>query len=98
MKDSIYIAGKVTGLPFDEVLNKFESAEQILLSQGWKTVLNPIKIVNNPTEEWHSAMEKCLEALKNAQAIYMLPCSVDSPGAKIELEFAIKYNLDIYCE
>ena len=98
MKQSIYVAGKVTGLEYQEVEEKFQAAETMLLEQGWQTVINPIKLINNPTEEWHSAMEKCLNALKDCQAIYMLPCSVDSPGAVIELQFALDNNLDVYYE
>ncbi|MBA4133370.1 MAG: hypothetical protein C0525_01470 [Flavobacterium sp.] len=98
MKQSIYIAGKVTGLDFEEVTAKFQEAETMLLEQNWKTIVNPIKLINNPAEEWHTAMEKCLAALTNCEAIYMLPCSVDSPGAKLELQFAMDNNIDIYYE
>lgn len=93
---SIYIAGKVTGLPYDEVLAKFNLAETIL-AKNWQ-VVNPIKVVNNPQEEWHAAMEKCLAALDQCEAIYMLPCSVDSPGAKIELQYALENKKLIYYE
>lgn len=98
MNQSIYIAGKVTGLDFQEVAQKFAAAENMLIEQGWQKVINPITLVNNPNENWHVAMEKCISALKEAQAIYMLPCSVDSPGAKIELDFAMNNNIDIYYE
>lgn len=93
---SIYIAGKVTGLPYDEVLAKFQLAET-LLAKKWQ-VVNPLKVVDNPQEEWHAAMEKCLAALDQCDAIYMLPCSVDSPGAKIELQYALENNKMVYYE
>jgi hypothetical protein len=98
MKKTIYIAGKVTGLEFEEVTQKFAAAENMLIEQGWQKVVNPITLINNPSEEWHSAMEKCLFALKDCQAIYMLPCSVDSPGAKLELQYALDNKLDVYYE
>jgi hypothetical protein len=98
MKTSIYVAGKVTGLKYQEVEEKFQAAETMLSNQGWKIVVNPVKLINNPMEEWHAAMEKCLEALTNCEAIYMLACSVDSPGAMLELQHAIDNNIDIYYE
>jgi len=98
MKTSIYIAGKVTGLEPQEVSRKFQLAEDMLKKQDWPIVVNPIKLINNPNEEWHCAMEKCLEALKDCQAIYMLPCSVHSPGAQLELQYAMDNNLLIYYE
>ncbi len=92
---TIYIAGKVTGLPVKEVKAKFQKAEDILKSRGWKTI-NPTKLVKNNKEDWQVAMEICLNSLKQCEAIFMLPCSVDSPGAQLELQTAIELNLDIY--
>lgn len=96
MKNTIYIAGKVTGLDYKEVVIKFDTAKKELLAQGWKTVINPLEVIANPNEEWHSAMKICIVALHKCEAIFMLPCSVDSPGAQIELQYAIEHNLDIY--
>ncbi|MGV9003979.1 DUF4406 domain-containing protein [Flavobacterium sp.] len=97
MKGTIYIAGKVTGVPHQERTEKFKHAEDALIKQGWRTI-NPLRLVKNPNEEWHTAMEICIAHLSLADAIYMLPCSVDSPGAKLELQTAIELNKDIYYE
>lgn len=95
MKKTIYIAGKVTGLEPIECAAKFEAMEQEILAKGYN-VINPIKLVDNIHENWDSAMAICLKALAAVQGIFMMPCSVDSKGAQIELDFAIKFNLDIY--
>ncbi len=97
MKKTIYIAGKVTGVPQVDREDKFQRAEDILTAYGWETV-NPTKLVTNPYEDWATAMEICLSSLKKCSAIYMLPCSVDSPGAQLELQKAIEWNLDIYSD
>jgi len=91
----IYIAGKVTGLPEKEVKEKFATAQKAIEAQGFE-VINPIEVVNNPNEDWHIAMEKCLVALAQCDAIYMLPCYKDSPGADIEHKKAHALGLDVY--
>lgn len=96
-KGTIYIAGKVTGVPVAERKEKFAAAEKMLQEQGWRTV-NPLKLVKNPNEEWQAAMDICLANLKLVDAIYMLPCSVHSAGAQLELQLAMDMNKDIYYE
>ncbi|WP_264521182.1 DUF4406 domain-containing protein [Flavobacterium sp. N1994] len=93
----IYIAGKVTGLDPKECAAKFEKMELQLQAKGWE-VVNPVKLINNPGERWASAMRTCLLELTFCDAIFMLPCSTDSRGAKIELQHAIECNIDIYTE
>ena len=58
MKKSIYIAGKVTGLDYQEVVLKFHTAKKVLLSEGWEKVVNPIELITDQNEEWHIAMCK----------------------------------------
>ncbi|WP_264520366.1 DUF4406 domain-containing protein [Flavobacterium sp. N1994] len=94
---TIYIAGKVTGEDPEECAAKFEAAEVQIRAKGFE-VINPIKLVNNIYESWDAAMVTCLNALGTAQGIFMLPCSVNSKGAQIELEAAFALNLDIYSD
>lgn len=90
----VYIAGKITGLPWPEVVLKFASAEKMLRAKG-HDVVNPITLVGNPDASWSEAMRICLEELPKCDRIFMLADSVDSRGAKIELQLAITYNLEI---
>jgi hypothetical protein len=94
---TIYIAGKVTGVPVAIRTAKFEAAETMLQNRGFKT-LNPIKLVKDPNTPWQEAMDICIQAVKACDSIYMLPCSTDSPGAKLELQIAMEMNKDIYYE
>lgn len=90
---TVYIAGKVTGLKYEEVCVKFAAAQERLENRGFK-VVNPMEIV--PREAtWSEAMRICLAALPECQMIYMLRCSVNSRGAKIELQRAIDLRLDL---
>lgn len=97
MKKTIYIAGKVTGVPVDERTAKFQAAETMLQKRGFKTV-NPIKLVEDPNTDWQTAMDICFLGLAKCDAIYMLPCSVDSEGAKLELDYALAKGIDVYYE
>lgn len=94
---TIYIAGKVTGVSVAERTAKFKAAETMLQKRGWLTI-NPLKLVKNPNQDWQTAMDICLANLRTADAIYMLPCSVYSAGAQLELQTAIELNKDIYYE
>lgn len=97
MKQTIYIAGKVTGEPQEPTARKFKKAQQHFEAKGYD-VVNPIELINNPQEDWHVAMNKCLEALEFCDAIYMLPCYTNSRGATIEHKTAQKMGIAIYYE
>lgn len=97
MKQTIYIAGKVTGLPAEPTAAKFWEMQQQIEAKGHIAV-NPITLVNNPDASWDDAMRICLEALSQCDGVIFLPCAVDSPGAQVELETAISLNLDLYAD
>jgi hypothetical protein len=90
-KPIIYVAGKVTGLPADEVAAKFKVAQTELEALGWK-VLNPVEFIT-PDEEWEIAMRMASSMLNMADSIYLLPCWEDSEGAKWEFNQAVKFGL-----
>lgn len=97
LKKTIYIAGKVTDVPVDIRTAKFQCAEHMLQARGFITV-NPLKLVENPHTPWQEAMDICIATLKECDAIYLLPCYIDSKGALMELDIAIAEGLDITYE
>lgn len=95
MKPKIYIVGKVTGLPYPEVVEKFNNAQLQLEAKGFE-VINPVKIVQ-PETEWNKAMKICIKAMLDADAIYALPCKMNnSKGAAVELFICDKLEIDVY--
>lgn len=89
----IYIAGKVTDLPYFEVVEKFEAAADRLREAGYIPV-NPLE---HCEENWHWArcMRVCIHILTSeCDGIYLLPDWEDSQGAKIEVEMAKRSNLE----
>ena len=88
----VYISGKISGLPMDEVEKKFWEAENRLFSLGL-TPVNPLKngIVRNSS--WVEHLSRDLEILKTCDAIFLLPDWMDSDGAKIEKEESERLGL-----
>lgn len=82
-----YISGQISGLPYDEVVAKFATAEAKLQAQGYETV-NPLNngIPINAPWEIHVAMDVVL--LMGCDTIYLLPDWQQSKGATLEKSFA----------
>lgn len=95
MQKTIYIAGKVTGVEPEACARKFEVVEIQIKARGYN-VINPIKLVNDPNCSWQKAMKICLHAIKDVDGVFMLPCSDESDGAKIEHQYAIELKKEIY--
>jgi hypothetical protein len=95
INQTIYIAGKVTGELPEPTAVKFKEMQIELEAKGFD-VVNPIEVVNNPDENWYTAMGMCLGVLETCDAIFMLPCHTDSKGAKIELQTATNMGIQVY--
>lgn len=89
----IYIAGKVSGLPYHKVSMKFGKHEKKLLEDGHEPVV-PLNIVDR-NDTWETAMRKCIAALCGCDAIHMLADWEQSRGAKLEHELALDLNIPV---
>jgi hypothetical protein len=93
----IYISGKITGLPKDEVLAKFEDAEILLDTLGLKPV-NPMKNGLSYDDCWEKHLVRDVEILLRCDAIYLFDNWIDSKGARIEKNIADELGMDILFE
>lgn len=89
----VYIAGKVTGLPYPEVVQKFRT-RQLMLEAGGYLVINPCDHIKE-TEDWDTAMKLCLYLLQFANCINLLHDWQDSKGAMIEKEHAEVLGIEL---
>ena len=95
MKTKVYIAGKVSGLPYKEVKTRFDFMQFVLESNGFEAV-NPLQVVNNPKCEWKPAMRQCIKALMDCDALFLLSDVADSPGAKVEMGLACELSIPMF--
>ena len=93
----IYISGKITGFPIDDVRDRFNTAESFLESAGFE-VVNPLKNGLAVSEPWERHIVKDVELLMSCDAIYMLDCWRSSRGARIEYNIALESDKYILFE
>lgn len=92
---TIYIAGKISGLPFRRTYVKFFLREIMLFIMGYKPI-NPMREVPN---DWpyQDQIEAGIINASRADCIYLSHNWRNSPGAIKELEAYIYYgNTEIY--
>lgn len=91
----IYISGKITGLPINDVLSTFRAAEAKIR----KFNFTPVSPLDNglPFEaEWADQMGRDIAILLRCEAIYMLPDWQQSEGATIEYLIARQRRMRIF--
>ena len=106
-KKRIYIAGKITGLVWEDAWRKFAEAEEVLRRLGHDPV-NPMRgdqtgtaageIVSGANGAWEREMERCLGELVRCEGIYLLPDWERSRGAKLEHTIARERGLTVFHE
>ena len=103
MKKSIYISGKITGLDEQATRERFKKVQKELEEKGYE-VINPFDVTDEFVKEfggnlsWGKAMICCLISLNYCDEIYMLEGWADSPGARIERDFACRLGLVVKYE
>lgn len=91
-----YIAGKVSGLPYMEVREKFAYRAMMLAARGFE-VINPMNLVP-PDTEWEPAMKLALIGMLQCDSIYMLHDWQKSDGAMLQQALADVLNMEIIYE
>src|SRR5690625_453244 len=105
MNKKIFISGKITGEPIYECMRKFKRGRyeiwwfNKIKDVVYSDVIIPLELPGIYFGIPHAeAMKICLEALKECTHIYMLKDWKDSPGARIEHEWAKNNGLEIIYE
>lgn len=100
----IYISGAISGLEEQATRKKFREAQERWQRMDFP-VINPFDLYDQAKKHygtesiaWGLIMRLDLKALETCQAIYMLKGWENSPGARIEREFAMRLGLDVKYE
>lgn len=88
----VYIAGPMTGKP-DKNRMAFYDAETKLKEQG-HAVLNPADLPDGMVPEQY--MPICMAMLEQAEGIRLLEDWEESPGARLEWQYAVYQGKTIY--
>lgn len=97
MKNKIYISGKVTGLPFNEVKEKFGLWQEIIEGKGYEAI-NPVEhtiSMGLEHEDWDTIMKSLIPLLCECDAIFLLADYSESRGAMLELHIAKELGLTV---
>jgi hypothetical protein len=93
----IYISGRITGLSLQEAKEKFQSAQDLLEGLGFE-VVNPLHNGLSISNDWKKQMVCDIENFLPCNAIYLLDNWMDSLGASIEYDMALRMKMDILFE
>lgn len=92
---TIYISGRISGLPLEEARTAFREVAEGLVRDGWDEVVNPFDNGLPPDAPWIKHLVRDLEILHDYEAIYMMRGWQESRGASIELSFALRTDKHI---
>ena len=90
----IYISGKISDLPREEVRAKFAQAEQQIVAFG-HTPINPLNNGQPADASWEEQMLASIKMLFECDAIYMLHDWGHSRGARIERNIAEEMGFEV---
>ena len=81
----VYISGAITADPDFKL--KFNRAAEAVRAAGARLCLNPAELPEN-WGDYEAYMEHCMLMVRRSEAIVMLPCWSNSPGARAERAYA----------
>lgn len=88
----VYISGRFSGLPYEEVKENFKRAEEYLRAQGYETV-SPLDLSPDPSLSWEEHMKKDLSGMLQCDAICMIEGWEKSRGATLEYYIAVQIGM-----
>jgi hypothetical protein len=91
----IYIAGKITGLVYEDALRTFAEAEALLKRLGHEPVNPMAKVSEQEGLTWAEYMKQDIPFLLECDAIYLLPNWRDSKGARLEWYIAASLGMQV---
>lgn len=93
MSKTIYIAGKVNGLPEAQVKEKFERFSNDLQSRGY-SVVSPAEN-RQSGDTWEHSMKHSIKSMLDCDEVHLLPCWQESREAQFERDIAIRLGMQV---
>ena len=93
----VYIAGKITGLPHEDAVQKFENAARALKEKGHEPFVPTVLPSYNDVSH-EDYMHVCYAMIDICDEIYMLKDWQDSKGARLERQYAFDRDKKISYE
>lgn len=99
MNQTIYIAGKYTGLKHTDAVAKFDYTKQQLVAAGFAAshIVVPTELVPEGTM-YELAMEICITNMQRCGAVFMQLDWRESDGARREHERAVELGKPVFYE
>ena len=93
MNRTAYVAGKITGLPQDEVKSKSNSISDKLHRMGYH-VVRP-QAVTDRTHTWDDTMRADIKKMLECDEVHLLPDWQESRGAQLERDIALRLGMHV---
>lgn len=93
MGKTVYIAGKITGLPQQLAKERFHRAEQELAAMGYQ-VVSPASLYKKD-KSWEDAMRENIRYMLDCDEVHLLPGWQESRGAQLERDIAIRLGMNV---
>jgi hypothetical protein len=93
MNKTAYVAGRVTGLPHDEVATKFNHIAEQLNGQGYR-VVRPLAVYD-ASQTWDEAIRGDIKRMLDCDEVHLLPDWQESRGAQLERDIAVRLGMQV---
>jgi uncharacterized protein YifN (PemK superfamily) len=93
MNRTAYVAGKISGLPQENVKEKFKVVVNELREMGYH-VVNPLAGTDY-SKPWDDTMRSEIKKMLECDEVHLLPDWQESRGAQLERDIALRLGIDI---
>jgi hypothetical protein len=93
MNRTAYVAGKITGLPKEDVQSKFNQISSRLTGMGYH-VVSPMAVLDD-TQTWNDAVRDDIKKMLECDEVHLLPDWQESRGAQLERDIALRLGMHV---